>query len=155
MPAGDYCRRDPVTATGEESLRDVAKRMDAAGTGSIVVVDEDHKPIGIVTDRDLALGVVRGRWNADTMMIAEVMHQPPVTITENSALGVALIFMRRHHLRRIPVVDDADRLVGIVALDDLLQLVSSELADVAEAVRFQFPPNLEGSHALRPGEPHA
>jgi CBS domain-containing protein len=56
--------------------------------------------------------------------------------------------MRSDGVRRVPVVDDAGKLVGILTADDVLQLAASELAGVAELVRSQFPADIEGGHAL-------
>lgn len=151
MFTGDYCRENPVTAAPSDSLRDVAKRMDAASVGCVVVVDQDAQPVGIVTDRDLVIGVLRGRWNADTVMVGEIMEGSPITVSEGVTVGVAMVFMRRHGLRRLPVVDEEGRLTGILSADDLIQLLARDLSDVAETVRFQFPTDLAGQEAIGTG----
>jgi CBS domain-containing protein len=122
--------------------------MDTLGVGCLVVVEKGGQPVGMVTDRDLALYVLRTRCDADAVQVADVMSEPPVTVTEAAPVAVAARFMRRHGVRRVPVVDDVGRLVGILAWDDLLQLISSELKAAAEAVHAQFPADLAGEHAL-------
>ena len=148
MPVGDFCRREPCTATPDESIREAAKRMDARGVGSLVVVDAEGKPVGMLTDRDLVMRGLRRRRNPDATTVAELMQGEVSRVRETAPLEVAIRRMRSDAVRRIPVVDDAGRLVGILAADDVLQLASSELAGVAEAIRAQFPADLEGGHAL-------
>jgi CBS domain-containing protein len=148
MPVGDFCRREPCTATADETVREAAKRMDARGVGCLVVVDAHGRPVGMVTDRDLVMRALRRRRDPDSTPLAEVMHGEVTRVREGAPLEVAIRRMRSDAVRRIPVVDDSGRLVGILAADDVLQLASSELAGVAEAIRAQFPADLEGGHAL-------
>jgi CBS domain-containing protein len=150
MPVGDFCRREPCTATADESIREAAKRMDARGVGCLVVVDAGGRPVGMLTDRDLVMRGLRRRRDPDTTTVGEVMHGDVTRVREAAPLEVAIRRMRSDAVRRIPVTDDAGRLVGILTADDVLQLASSELAGVAEAIRAQFPANLEGGHALPP-----
>jgi CBS domain-containing protein len=148
MSVRDYCRRDPCTATPGESIREAAKRMDARGVGCLVVVDEQRRPIGMLTDRDIVLQVLRRRGDPDRVLVGAVMHREPTVVREDVRLDTAVRVMRRDTVRRVPVVDDAGRLVGILSADDALQLLASELAGVAEAVRAQFPADLDPRRAL-------
>jgi CBS domain-containing protein len=148
MPVGDFCRREPCTATADESIREAAKRMDARGVGCLVVVDAEGKPVGMLTDRDLVMRGLRRRRDPDSTTVGELMHDDVTRVREAAPLEVAIRRMRSDAVRRIPVVDDAGRLVGILAADDVLQLAASELAGVAEAIRTQFPADREGGHAL-------
>lgn len=148
MPIGDYCRTSPATAQPEESIRQAAQRMESLGVGSLVVVDAERRPLGMITDRDLVLRVLRQGCDAETTPVGEVMRRPALMVTQKAPVAVAGRFMRRCGLRRLPIVDDEGRLAGIVAVDDLLQLLSSELAAAATTVRSQFPADLEGGHAL-------
>lgn len=152
MPIVDYCRSEPVTAGADESIQEAAKRMDVSGVGCLVVVDGAARPIGIVTDRDLALQVLRRGLDPAAETLECVMSEPVVTITDHAPLGVAARFMRQHGVRRIPVVQgDTGAMVGIVSSDDLVQLVSSELSACADIARQQFPADLRGERALSPG----
>jgi CBS domain-containing protein len=152
VPAKDYCRPDPSTVAPEEPIRDAAQRMQAHGVGSLVVVDEDGCPIGMLTDRDIVLSTVRRHLDAESTPVREVMHAPVVTVTGGAPLGVAIRFMRQHSLRRIPVVDHrTGRLEGILASDDVVQILSDELSGAAELMRSQFPTGLAGAPARDPG----
>ena len=149
MPVATYCRRETCTATPYESLRDAAKRMDAVGVGCVVVVDADQRPVGMLTDRDVALAVLSHGRDSDATAVREVMCEPVTTVTESAPLAVAVRLLRKAALRRIPVVEkETGRLTGILAVDDLVQLISNELAAVAEVARSQFPADLRGERAL-------
>jgi CBS domain-containing protein len=150
MPIGDYCRREPVTATPGESIQDVARRLDAEGVGCAIVVDAERRPVGVATDRDIALRVLRRGLDPATTEIQAVMHEPAVTMTRNAPLAVAGRFMRQNGLRRIPVVEsDSGALFGVIASDDLLQLAAAELSACAAVARQQFPAE-PADHALPP-----
>ncbi len=151
MAVRDFCRRSPCTATPDESIREAAKRMDARGVGSLVVVDAEGKPVGMLTDRDIVMRVLRRRLDPDETTVGSVMQGEVSHVREAAPLEVAVRRMRSDAVRRIPVVDDSGKLAGILTSDDVLQLAASELAGVSEAIRSQFPTDLEGGHALPRG----
>lgn len=144
----EYCRRDPCTALADESVREAARRMEERGVGSLVVVDDARRPIGMVTDRDITLRVLLRRLDPDATRLAEVMQTEVSAVPADTPVERAVRRMRTDGVRRIPVVDADGRLVGLYAADDAIQLVASELASVAEAVRAQFPADLAPEHAL-------
>jgi CBS domain-containing protein len=148
MPILEYCRRNPCTGHAGESVRDAARRMEERGVGSLVVVDDAQRPIGMVTDRDIALRVLRRRLDPDATRLAEVMHAEVSAVTADAPVERAVRRMRTDGVRRIAVVDAEGCLVGLYATDDAIQLVASELAGLAEAVRAQFPADLAPEHAL-------
>jgi CBS domain-containing protein len=148
MSVRDYCRRDACTATPDESIREAAKRMDARGVGCLVVVDAQQRPIGMLTDRDIVMRVLRRRGDPDRVQVGAVMQREPSFVREDTPLDAAVRVMRRDTVRRLPVVDESGRLVGILGVDDALQLLASELAGVAQAVRAQFPADTDPRRAL-------
>jgi CBS domain-containing protein len=154
MSVRDHCRRDPCTAKADETIREVAKRMDVRGVGCVVVVDESEKPIGMLTDRDIVMKVLRRRRDPDKVTVGEVMHRELSTAFELEPLERAIFRMHREGVRRIPVRGQGGKLCGILAIDDALQLLASELAGVAQAVRAQFPADLNPAHALPAGGTH-
>jgi CBS domain-containing protein len=148
MAIRDYCRRDPCVATAGETVREAAKRMDARGVGCLVVVDGDSRPVGMLTDRDIVMRVLRRRRDPDRTTVGEVMHEEVSCLPDDAPVERAMRRMHVDGVRRIPVVDDAGRIVGIFTADDALQLLSSEIAGLAEAVRAQFPADRDAGHAL-------
>jgi CBS domain-containing protein len=121
-----------MTAAPGDSLAAVARTMDEHNVGAVVVA-EYHRPVGIVTDRDLALALgVRGL--TPETPVARVMATPAETIGVADGVFQATQTMRERNVRRLVVVDDAGDLAGIVTLDDLLRLLSRELANLVEGI---------------------
>lgn len=138
MSIAQHCRIPVVTVTPERSVREAAQRMGQSGVGALVVVEEGA-PVGMVTDRDIALEVLCKRLDADAVPVREIMHRPVVTLPEDTSIREATRFLRLHALRRLPVVDDSGRVVGLIAVDDLVGLIARELRPLAEAIASQLP----------------
>jgi CBS domain-containing protein len=139
MPIGDYCQRDVRTIDAREMLRAAAVRMAEEGVGSLVVL-QGRQPRGILTDRDVSLRVLRDGLDPDATTVLDAIGRDPVVMHETSPLRAAAALMRRAAVRRIPVVNAREELVGVIAADDILRLVASELSVLAEAVAAQAPP---------------
>jgi CBS domain-containing protein len=125
--------REVVTARPGDSLAKVANLMAQQNVGTVVVAEQD-RPVGIVTDRDLALAVCDRRVSPDER-VQEVMTCPVSTMKQNEGVYRATQHMMELGVRRLPVVDEVGRLVGLVSLDDLLLLLSRELHNMAEGIR--------------------
>jgi CBS domain-containing protein len=138
MPIGDYCQEPAATICGAETVRTAAQRMRDEGLGSLAVVVEG-RPVGIVTDRDLVLETLGHRLDPGCVKVEEIASKPLVSIDQNAPVREAVRIIRRHAIRRLPVVDDDGELVGIVAADDLFSLAAAELGGLATAVRSQSP----------------
>jgi CBS domain-containing protein len=106
-----------VTAPPGTSVRAVAELMRERNVGSIVLVDDGHRPVGVITDRDLAITVVADA--RDPAEAVSVLASTPVVsaAVEMDVEAVAAL-MVRHGIRRLPVLD-GERVVGIITLDDL------------------------------------
>ncbi len=105
-----------VTAPPERTVREIAELMRERNVGSVVLVDDD-RPVGFVTDRDLALSVIAdGRDFGDH--VSDHASSPVITAEPAMDVEEAAELMVRHGIRRLVVVD-GDRLTGIVTLDDL------------------------------------
>jgi CBS domain-containing protein len=126
-------------ATPVESVRAVAKRMGEYRVGTVVVVDDARRPIGILTDRDIALRCVAPGESADAMSVSGVMTTPVRTVSENAPIEDALDSMKRLGVRRLPVVDATGTLAGLVALDDVLSLIAEESASIGSLLRKEEP----------------
>ena len=105
-----------VTAAPERTVREIAELMRERNVGSVVLV-ESERPVGFVTDRDLALSVIAdGRDFGDH--VADHASSPVITAAPAMSVEEAAELMVRHGIRRLVVVE-GDRLTGIVTLDDL------------------------------------
>lgn len=124
--------KEIVTASPEQSVASVGQLMKKHNVGTIVVVERE-KPIGIVTDRDVALALT-----VDGVVlqapVRDIMTTPITTIAQDRELYDATWYMQSYKVRRLPVVDEDGRLVGIVTLDDLLKWLSREFANLAEGI---------------------
>jgi len=129
--------RPVVTATPDEDVQSVARKMRDGHVGCVVVV-EGRRPVGIVTDRDLTLRVLAeypsGRAALASIPVAQVMTIDPATLPEGSGVDAALRAMRSAGTRRLPVVDPDGHLVGIVSHDDLLIVFARELGELGEGI---------------------
>ncbi len=129
----DHIATTPViTASPSATVAEVAQIMRAHHVGCVVIV-RDERPIGIVTDRDLALRVVAESL-ATTTEVAAVMTPAPVTAPATAAIPTMLREIRLAGTRRLPLVDERGRLVAIVTHDDLVQLLARELKDLGDGI---------------------
>jgi len=126
---------DAVTAGKNTSVKDLAQTMLDEELGDLVIA-EDDKPIGIVTDRDIALAVARYDDLSD-LTADDVMTPDPVTIHEDATAVDLPATMAEGRVRRIPVVNDGGVLVGIATLDDVVATTGEMLEDVATVIEWQ------------------
>lgn len=134
---GDVARTDVVTAAPDTPIETVVSLMAEEGVGSVVVV-EDDTPVGILTDREIALSLsetpdVAGE-PADFLVGDDLLTGP----SDMSVLE-ALNRMGDAGVRRLPIVDEEGRLQGIVTIDDVLVMLGEEFADVTRVVQRQSP----------------
>jgi CBS domain-containing protein len=111
---------------------EAAELMARRHIGAVVIV-QDRRPVGIITDRDLALRLFATGLTGATP-IREVMTRNLVCLRANETLDQAIFTFRKSGVRRLPIVDGEGMLVGIVALDDLMVLLSAEMSSLIEAV---------------------
>jgi len=140
MNVGDICIRDVVTVREPDELTAAARLMSERHVGYLVVVgpkvgESGFVPIGVLTDRDIVVGVVAQATDPRALRVGDLMTRQPVVIDESATLNKALQEMRRVGVRRIPVVGRGGLLVGILSLDDVMGALSEELLDVAASIR--------------------
>lgn len=123
-----------ATAPTTASVRELAAKMEDYGLGSVVILDQAQRPVGIVTDRDLTLRVIAEGRDPDEAVAADVMSKPLLAASPDEPLETLVERMSASGIRRLPVVRE-ERLVGIVAVDDLLLWLGRELDDLGEASR--------------------
>jgi CBS domain-containing protein len=138
MTVADLMRETVVTTTRETPVNEVATAMRDETVGSVVVV-EGETPVGLVTDRDVAVRIAADRLDAGEMTAEGVMTGDPVTVDVDAGLFELSTVMCEQGVRRVPVVDDGE-LAGIVTLDDLSVLLTAELSNLAGVVESESPP---------------
>lgn len=142
MTVGRVCCRVVDTATADETAQVAARRMNDRKVGTLVVVDEFRRPVGIVTDRDLATRVVAPGRDAAMTTIGHVMTRTPRSVSEEAPIEAALTAMRVTACRRITVVDNEGALVGLISLDDILSLLAEELREIGSVIQEESPQSL-------------
>ncbi len=139
MSAGRICVRSTDVSNPTESVQSVARRMLDRNIGSLIVVNERLAPVGMITDRDLTVRVLAEGLDAASTTVGEVMTCDPAVAMETTAIEEVLRIMRSGPYRRVPVVDTDGRLVGLVTLDDILDLLSEEFNSIGKLLRKEGP----------------
>lgn len=140
MPVGELCNRDVVILRREDTILAAAKLMRQHHVGDVVVADDSggfRRPIGIITDRDVVIEIMATELDQRVITVGDIMTGGLVTVKESLGVFEAIQYMRTKAVRRLPVVDEQGALVGILTLDDLLQLLSEELAAIARLIAHQ------------------
>ncbi len=133
MPVKDLIKRKVVVIEPDDPVKLAARRMEDKMVGSLVVIDGD-RPVGIITDRDIALRVV-GREKSPDTPVREVMTKDPITIREDATFFELTKTFREATVRRLIVVDKDGKLVGLISIDDVMELLTTEFANLIAAIR--------------------
>lgn len=123
------------TVTTDHTILAAARLMEKEGVGSVVVLDERDRPIGLLTDRDITVKAVAKGLDLQSP-VDEVMSSPVHTVAENSLIFDMLRQMAAAKVHRMPVVNRYKKIVGIVSVDDAMLLLTSELSNVAEVMAY-------------------
>jgi CBS domain-containing protein len=132
VKAGDICQRQVVTTTRDSSLTDAARLMRKHHVGCLLVVEQEGsvtRPIGVVTDRDLVIEVIANEVPVDTVTVGDIMTFAVLKVAESDSIIEVAQRMRYRGVRRVPVLrETTGELLGIIAMDDILRLLSEELS---------------------------
>jgi predicted transcriptional regulator len=142
MSVGRICVRSVDVAEMDESATVAAQRMHARNVGTLVVVDKEQRPLGVVTDRDLVVRVLAESRDPNQTIISEVMSRLPHTVNEEMPIEEALGIMRFGPYRRLPVINREGCLVGILSLDDIIDLLAEEFGEIGKLLRKESPRSL-------------
>jgi CBS domain-containing protein len=147
----DVMTREVVTATGSTPFKELVRLLHEHRVSALPVVDEDGRPLGVVSEADLLLKEERvgarpprsflARWRrraerakAEASVAAELMTSPAVTIDRSATLPEAVRLMHERGVKRLAVVDEDGRLVGIVSRSDLLRVFLRPDAEIREEI---------------------
>ncbi len=119
MRIQDVMTREVSCCRPGDSLSEAARCMWECDCGATPIIDEERRVVGILTDRDICMAAYTRGAPLHAIEIASVMSTDLCACRPGDALEDVETQMRRHRVRRIPVVDEQDRLVGIVSLNDL------------------------------------
>lgn len=140
MPISEICNREVVVVQCNDTILEAARLMRQHHVGDVLVVEDRggvRTPVGIVTDRDLVVEIMAPELDQMVITVGDIMAPDLVTVKENTGVFEAIQYMRAKGVRRLPVVDGSGGLVGILTLDDLLELLGEELLALAKLVRHE------------------
>lgn len=114
---------------------DAAKYMTDMNVGSVIITDEKDNPVGIITDRDISTKVVAAEKDPKSVKLKDIMCTPVVTINVGKDVIDATRLMGEYWVRRLPVVNDEGKVIGVLSMDDVLIFLSQEIQNVAMALK--------------------
>jgi CBS domain-containing protein len=137
MPISDVCVRNVVTATADTTIEEAAELMRRNHVGDLLIVDrlQGHRVVqGILTDRDIVVAVVALGLDPSAITAGDVMSPELETVKEDHGILETIQKMSAAGIRRMPVVSQQGALVGIVSVDDLVQLLAEELGGLSRLI---------------------
>jgi predicted transcriptional regulator len=138
MKVGDICKRAVIAIDNSMDINAAAEVMRQHHIGFLIVYrsgDELRRPIGVLTDRDIVIEVVAKKVDPASVTVNDLMAQQPLVATETEELGDVLQAMRIAGIRRVPVTDMRGALVGVIAIDDVLDLITGFMCDITGSVK--------------------
>jgi len=140
MPISEICNREVIIVKRNSTISEAAQLMRQHHVGDVVVVEDrggTRVPVGIVTDRDLVVEIMAPAIDQMVITVGDIMVPGLATVKDNAGMYETIEYMRAKGVRRVPVVDAGGGLVGILTLDDLLELLAEELLSLAKLVRHE------------------
>jgi CBS domain-containing protein len=137
MPIGDICVLGVVTCNRDTKIDEVAQLMRQHHVGDVVVIEESkgkQVPVGILTDRDIVTSVIAPKLDPAMFSAGDLISRKIITVREDLGVFEAIQEMRRHGVRRMPVLDQEGTLAGIISIDDLFALLAEEMAELAKLI---------------------
>ncbi|MCD6055135.1 MAG: histidine kinase [Gammaproteobacteria bacterium] len=140
MSIGKMCRGEISTISENTSIQEAAKLMKEKHVGCLLVIKKEggdgQKPSGIMTDRDIVLKILTHKSNLEGVTVAEAMSEDLLMLSSEQGIKEAIEAMRDKGVRRAPVIEN-NKILGIVAVDDLMILLVDELNQLADLVKHQ------------------
>lgn len=137
MKIGEICTREVIVTNRGDSALEAARLMRQYHVGDVIVVDhrnDQNKPIGIVTDRDIVLELVAKEIDVSSVTAGDIMSTDLLVVDENEQLSDVIEKMRSKGVRRVPIVDGQGGLLGIVAEDDLIEMIGEQVNNLVSLV---------------------
>ncbi len=137
MHASEICTRHVVFVDRKASVREAAQSMRSHHVGALVITDQpngERVPVGIITDRDIAISVVAAGIQPENLTVEDVMSRDVATCTESEDLFDIIATMLARSVRRLPVVSGKGGLIGMISADDLYGALSTHLRMLSQAL---------------------
>lgn len=130
LTAGDLCKRKLTVGYKQTSVVAAAQLMREDHVGALVVVNDENgsrQVCGLITDRDIVMAVVATGLDPEPLCLEDIMTEHVVTVNEGDSLLDLMRSMRKHGVRRVPVVGPQEELMGIVSMEDVLKILAQEM----------------------------
>ncbi|HEY6996331.1 MAG TPA: CBS domain-containing protein [Candidatus Binatia bacterium] len=137
MSLETFCRKPLVKVELDTSITEACELMAQNNIGCLVV-EQNGKLCGILTDRDIALRVAGTGKDSQTTRVKEIMTPDPIRISADKDLTQLTALMHAYHVRRVPIVNGFDTTLGIVTLDDLVAQLGAEMWQIGRAISEEF-----------------
>lgn len=125
MQAREIMTTNPACCSPNITVREAARMMVEHDCGEIPVVDTENRPIGVITDRDICCRLVANGLDSTTEKVQDHMTVPAVTVHEMDSIDRCATLMEERMIRRVPVVDDGGKCIGIIAQADFANKADS------------------------------
>jgi predicted transcriptional regulator len=138
MKIGDLCRRNVISIDSSMDIAAAAHLMRERHVGYLIVYalgDELRRPIGVLTDRDIVLEITAAKVDPGALKVDDVMTRRPLVASETDEINDALQAMRMAGIRRVPVVDARGALTGVIAIDDVLDVITGWLCEITGSIK--------------------
>lgn len=137
LPVQDVMSRNPIVIGIDESVKGAAQLMEEADIGSLVVVDSEKDLAGVITEMDIVKKVTSKNLDPEEVAVEEVMSTPVETIEGKRSIKEAAELMANLGIRRLPVRDEKDDMIGIVTENDILEIAPTLIDITREYNRIQ------------------
>ncbi len=140
MPISEICNREVVIVPRSSSIQEAAQLMRQHHVGDLVVVEKRdgmQVPVGVVTDRDLVLEVMAPEVKQTAVTVGDILAPQLISVRDSAGVFESIQYMRAKGVRRLPVVDSDGALVGILTMDDVLELLAEELSELVKMVKLE------------------
>ncbi|WP_303904637.1 CBS domain-containing protein [Thiohalomonas denitrificans] len=138
MSVGEWCNREVIVIKPDESPREAVWLMRKYHVGDLVVVREDpdgRRPLGMITDRDIVIELTAEDVEPEKVTVGDIMSRDLLVLHEEEDLVDATNQMAEHGVRRAPVVNQREVLVGLLAADDILEVLAEQVSDLVRIAR--------------------
>ena len=134
MQLRDIMTPDVRVIAADASVLDAAKKMDDENVGALPVVDGD-RIVGIVTDRDIVIRSTAADQQPSQMKVTDVMTSPVTCGRADQTIEEGAKLLEQNYIRRLPILDDEEHLIGIVTADDLMMEIPERESTAADVFR--------------------
>jgi predicted transcriptional regulator len=138
MKVSDICKRAVIAIDNSADINAAAELMRRHHVGFLIVHksgDELRRPIGVLTDRDIVMETIAKKLDPAALRVDELMTRQPLVANESEELGDVLQAMRIAGIRRVPVGDSRGALAGVVAIDDVFDVIAGFMCDITGSVK--------------------